>query len=174
VRRQLAALVAAVALAAGAIVALDPQPTALATVHTERVCVWADELRDKLDELSEDPADWIEVTWSSDHWGKAYPQGTGMGATSPKIPCDTVPSVVYLEWVHLQQYRHYGPDFGASVLGQDRVEIVADCGAWLLGLELHPVSPATARRARRRLHRSGFGYRPRADRVEQRNAAPNE
>jgi hypothetical protein len=138
VRRHLAALAAAVALAAGAIVALDPQPPALATVHTQPVCVWDDKLHHTLDELGEGPADWSKVTWSTDHWGKAYPQGTGMGAISPETPCDTVASVVYHEWVHLQQYRHYGPDFGASVLGQDRVEIVADCGAWLLGSTYTP------------------------------------
>jgi hypothetical protein len=40
--------------------------------------------------------------------------------------------------MHLQQLRKWGEDFGRGVLGADRMEIVADCGAWLLGSSYTP------------------------------------
>jgi hypothetical protein len=128
--RLLAVLIAAVALAAGAIVVLDPQPPALATASTQPVCVWADELQDTLDELGEDPADW-RLARSPDYWGKAFPDGTVV--VNPDVPCDSVSSVVRHEWMHLQQIRMYGTDLGSMALGRNRVEIVADCGSMLLG-----------------------------------------
>jgi hypothetical protein len=137
---RLAALVATVALAAGAIVVLVPQPhtpaahgRGIASAESAEAiepCVWDDELHRTLDELGEDPADW-RLARSPDYWGKVFPDGTVV--VNPDVPCDSVSSVVRHEWMHLQQLDMYGADLGSMALGRNRVEIVADCGSMLLG-----------------------------------------
>lgn len=129
-----AGLVAALLTATA--VLLSPAPVSVAVAATPAPCVWDDELQRTLDELGEDPRDWVLVRADDGAAGKAYT--TGMAAVDPEIGCEYVASVVYHEWMHLQQLRVYGDDFGRTELGTSRMEIVADCGAWLLGSTYTP------------------------------------
>ncbi|WP_007025174.1 hypothetical protein [Saccharomonospora iraqiensis] len=56
------------------------------------------------------------------------------------IDCDEVRDVVLHEWIHLQQARTHNTwdAVQAAYGGQQQAEIVADCGARLLGSELTP------------------------------------
>lgn len=58
-----------------------------------------------------------------------------IASINPDVPCETLPSVLKHEWMHLQQGRTHGD-------GGPDSELVADCGSQLLGSDVTPyISP---------------------------------
>lgn len=106
-------------------------------------CDWGQEFNRTLGGLGENTADWsvdeIEPFRGRTYIGMTYPE-TVTARISPELPCRKVADTILHEWVHLQQIRAYGgwwPEthraLGRDDIGQWRNEIVAECGAMLLG-----------------------------------------
>ncbi|MFF5992562.1 hypothetical protein [Prauserella flavalba] len=140
-RRFLGAIIAANVLAA-VLVLLIPtevgEVTAAATPTPPTPCDWDAEWSATIAELGEDPLNFVRQTGDMDGLkGRAY-LDTGVVTISTATTCEMVSSVIRHEWVHLQQGRMHGGLRGAWRVYGDRLEIVADCGSWLLGSQHTP------------------------------------
>lgn len=107
-------------------------------------CNWRTEYERTIYELGDDPSNWFLLGGEpmrdpkrGIYFGMVFHED-GSAAVNPATPCRLVADVVRHEWMHLQQWRMYGPDFGAVMLGKRRLELVADCGSMLLGSKYTP------------------------------------
>ncbi len=83
----------------------------------------------------EDPPDWT-ITPDADGPGAAWVDlETRTATVSRVVPCRHVRGVVTHEWLHLLQSRVYGAAVAVAEYRAhpDEMELVADCGALLLG-----------------------------------------
>ena len=139
IRRALvAALVGAVAVGALHMVITG---TGHADTRGGDQCVWLDEFNDTIHQLGSNRAVWdiVEPAELPDPRYAAYTEfGHGTVKVRADQRCEDVSDIVRHEWMHIQQVRMHG---GGSEIRQaygDRVEIVADCGSWLLGSDYTP------------------------------------
>ncbi|MPZ00051.1 MAG: hypothetical protein GEU97_19080 [Actinophytocola sp.] len=56
----------------------------------------------------------------------------------PTTPCLLLDETIQHEWMHLQQARMYDGEVHERYGGRDGAEVVADCGAWMLGSRVTP------------------------------------
>ncbi|MQA62289.1 MAG: hypothetical protein GEU86_12485 [Actinophytocola sp.] len=75
-----------------------------------------------------------EIDDDRNPFGKAK---DGLVVISPQAPCEMVADIARHEWMHLQQRRHHDSP-KAYYGGQERVELIADCGSMLLGSTVTP------------------------------------
>lgn len=111
---------------------------------------WDAELARLVDELGERPKDWAVA--ELDHIGASGAAGmTDMDARTviidPDLPCRYLETVVHHEWMHLQQARVYGgtQQADAHYGTRDELELIADCGALLLGARYSPAIDRSVR-----------------------------
>jgi len=120
-----------------------PRPAA----HTEApVCDWNREYHSTLAGLGENEAAWQITPLPVGRGGQAL-MDQGRAEIDPAVDCVDLSSLVTHEWVHLQQARVYGSQQAATEFYGDaeRLEVAADCGAWLLGAAYTPYLPYPAR-----------------------------
>ncbi|PXY27449.1 hypothetical protein [Prauserella muralis] len=101
-------------------------------------CDWQAEWHGTLGELGEDPAAWslADSAELEGNAGVAW-MDTLTVLVSRDVPCRYLGDVIRHEWMHLQQGRMHG-GWGAYEHYGARLEIVADCGSWLLGSAYTP------------------------------------
>lgn len=137
-------IIAAVAvMTAVLIVSFLAQTDARATLQPAArpsVCVWQDQIEQALAERGEDPQDWTVTDLPDGQWG-VVDLDEQWAYVDRHVPCHLVASVVRHEWMHLQQARKLGgtdATYGAYDWDAGRLELVADCGALLLGSTYTP------------------------------------
>lgn len=125
-------VVAAVALLAAAGLLTPAQADAPAPA----ACVPATELARTVADLGAEPSVFrIEpIKHRDDPWGKAT---RGRVQISPDVPCKSIGDVARHEWMHVLQWRAYGP-VKAAYGTQANVERIADCGSRMLGSDYTP------------------------------------
>lgn len=140
VRRVLIATVAANVLAALLVILLPTHSDEVAAAAAPTPCDWQAEYDRTIAQLGDDPAHWFRVRGDlmSGYNGRTD-LDAGQSYVNPATPCEQVADTVRHEWMHLQQARAHGGAAGAyRAYPGERLEIVADCGSWLLGSNYTP------------------------------------
>lgn len=128
--------VLALTLATGTAVAQAPPDSTAAAPEQAESCSWLKQYRSTLVELGETGRVWFIDDPRGDYVGYAYAEG--YVEISPRAPCWLVDDVVRHEWMHLQMIATPGD--------QPHDELVADCGARLLGADYTPYLDRARRR----------------------------
>lgn len=137
----LAMLLAAVAIvpsadrpvhAAAAPTAVQAQPRSMKPCKLPMLVI-----RDRLAQLGGNLADWSLTDEATSWYGAEIPTGTYTSRVeiSVGVPCWVLPSTINHEWMHQQQMLWFG---NGPMHRRDDVEIMADCGSWLLGSDYTP------------------------------------
>lgn len=123
-------------LASGTAVAQAPPEPAEPRSKQAESCSWLKQYRSTLAELGETGRVWFIDDPRGDY--VAYTYAEGYVEISPRTPCWLVDDVVRHEWMHLQMIAMPGD--------QPHDELVADCGARLLGADYTPYLDRARRR----------------------------
>lgn len=115
-----------------------PAPATVPAVPAAHGCTRTLAIADRVltHQLHSDPTGWSTVGHAR-AYGMTIPVGRNGSRVevSTEAPCRMVPSIVRHEWMHQRQMRW----FGWSALSQrPDIEIMADCGSWMLGSRYTP------------------------------------